>query len=358
MGGYKILVVSDYRGFHSVRPEAEIFIGLRQRGHDVTIITHSDSEYIPKFLENGINVIKRCPKKKLDKNFIHFLKREIEKESYDILHLFDNKSIRNGVKAVKSIPIKVIAYRGASANMRWYNPINYLKFFHSRIDAVICNSQEIKQHYEAIPFGKIESFFIKKGHRLQWYDDVAKYTIRKELKISKDTLIFTTIANNRKVKGIDVLLKAISKLEKDLDIVFLLIGRKMESYHDQKFKNSDKIKFLGYRKDAIEIVASSDVYICPSTGSEALTKSVIEAMSLGVPAIISDLDGNLPLVDHKKNGLIFENWSADGLRDCIDYLYSNGTQIAILGEMAKEKIENDLNIEDTILQYEELYNQL
>jgi len=40
----KVLVISNYRSFHTVRPEAEIFIGLAKRGVEVHVMTAGDSE--------------------------------------------------------------------------------------------------------------------------------------------------------------------------------------------------------------------------------------------------------------------------------------------------------------------------
>ena len=223
----KILVISNYRGRHTARPEAEIFIGLKKLGFSITIMTYADAEYIPQFKKVGIRVISKHPEKKDDKEFIKILKKELKSGKYDVLHLFNNKAIRNGIRAAKKVDIKVVIYRGASANMAWWNPLNYFKFYHPRIDYVICNSDEIKEIFLAVPFkSSIKPVTILKGHDIEWYSKIITHNIRTELGLRTDSLLLVTVANNRKVKGIDVLLKSIKHLPNDANIDLLIIGEK------------------------------------------------------------------------------------------------------------------------------------
>ena len=150
----KILVVSNYRGLHTCRPEAEIFVGLKKMGHDITIMTYPDAVYIDRFEQNGIRVIRRHPVKRYDVEFIRFLRSELKQGTYDILQLYNNKAISNGIRSARNIDVKVVVYRGASWNMSWMNPVNYLKFFHPRADYAICNSEEIRETAWACSTGK------------------------------------------------------------------------------------------------------------------------------------------------------------------------------------------------------------
>ena len=359
----KILVISNYRGLHIARPEAEIFVGLAIKGFDITIMTHSDSEYISRFEESGIKVIPQHPVEKKDIEFIKIIRKELREGGYDILHLFNNKAISNGLKAAKGLDVKVVIYRGASANMAWWNPLNYFKFFHPRIDYAVCNSEEIRKKFLAVPFYKeSKAITIIKGHNVDWYADTIPYDIRTELCLSQKSLLFVTVANNRGVKGIPVLLKAMKLIDRDAEIDLLIIGNKMErSPIPHLIKNSgqvSKIHLLGYRKDALNIVAASDSIICPSTGSEALTKSVVEAMSLGVVPIISDIPGNKPLVDDNVNGFIFRNRNFEELAQRMMDIYRNKHVLSDFGTAAKRKIQRDVNRDDTVRRYSEFYMRI
>ena len=359
----KILVVSNYRGYHTCRPEAEIFIGLKKMGFDITIMTYPDAAYMDRFKESGIKVIPQHPTRKYDPTFIKILHEELVSGKYDILQLYNNKAIFNGLRSVGNIDVKVVIYRGASWNMAWWNPINYAKFFHPRVDYVICNSEEIRRKFHAVPFYKKEkAVVIYKGHQLSWYTDVVKHNIKEELAIDPNNLLFVTVANNRKFKAIPDLLKAMKFIPENAKMSLLIIGRNMDTVQNKKLKlksgNADKIHFLGFRRDALSIVASCDAFVLPSIGGESLTKSVIEAMCLGVVPIISDIEGNKPLVNHGVNGLIFKKSNPSDLAEKLLYFYKNQDQIANLATGARSKIEIEINNQQTVNAYAKFYRSI
>jgi len=359
----KILVVSNYRGLHTCRPEAEIFIGLKKKGFDITVITYSDAAYIERFEEHGIKVITNHPTKRYDPKFIQELRLELKHGSYDILQLYNNKAISNGLRSAKNIDVKVVIYRGASSNMSWLNPINYLKFFHPRVDYVVCNSDEIRDKFLQVPFyNKNKTVTIFKGHDTKWYSDTKPYDIRNELGIDENDLLLVNVANNRKFKAIPDLMKAMKFLPKESKISLLIIGRKMDMPSIKRLSkesgNEDKIHFLGYRNDSINIVAACDIFVLPSIGGESLTKSVIEAMSLGVVPLISDIMGNKPLVDDGVNGFVFEKANPKQLAEKILYAYKNRHMLPQLSAEAKRKIDKDINTKETVRCYAQFYESI
>ncbi|MEM9545905.1 MAG: glycosyltransferase family 4 protein [Bacteroidota bacterium] len=359
----KILVVSNYRGFHICRPEAEIFVGLKEMGHDITVMTYPGAAYIERFQEKGIRVIQNHPSKRYDPGFIRLLREELKIGNYDILQLFNNKAISNGVWSAKGIDVKVVIYRSASWNMSWMNPINYLKFFHPRIDYVICNSEEIREKFLAVPFyNPNNAITIHKGHDTAWFKSVEPLDIRKELGIDRDDLLLVNVANNRKFKAIPDLLKAMKYISSGSKISLLIIGKNMETSEIKRLStesgNADKIHFLGYRKDAINIVAACDAFVLPSIGGESLTKSVIEAMSMGVVPIISDIRGNALLVDDGINGFTFQKSNPKDLAKKILYVYENQQLLPEMSIQAKSKIDTKIHTSETVKRYAEFYDSV
>ncbi|HHM21025.1 MAG TPA: glycosyltransferase family 1 protein, partial [Bacteroidetes bacterium] len=81
----KILVISNYRETASVRPEAELFLGLKKSGVEVDIMTYGDAQYVEKFKSAGIRVIDFHPEKKLDKKEIKRIREELIEARPDIL---------------------------------------------------------------------------------------------------------------------------------------------------------------------------------------------------------------------------------------------------------------------------------
>ncbi|MBD3638795.1 MAG: glycosyltransferase family 4 protein [Crocinitomicaceae bacterium] len=359
----KVLAISDYREFHSVRPEAEIFIGLKKLGLDVHIMTYGDCEYAQRFKDVGIKVIDFHPQAKFDKEEQQFIRETLEKEQYDIIHLFNSRAIIHGIRAAKGLDTKVVLYRGYSGNIHWYDPTAYLKFLHPRVDAIMCNSlgvEEIIRRQKL--YNKQKAVTINKGHRPEWYSGVEPSNIREEFNIPEDAFLLINVANNRRMKGIPYLLKAMNELPEGLNIHLILLGKRMDTPENMEIINDgpykDNIHLPGFRPDALSVVASSDVFVLPSIMGESITKSVIEAMSLEKAPIITDIAGNVELVEDGESGLVVPKKDHTALAEAILKLYEDRTLTKKLAENAKLRIQTELSTDKTITKVKELYEEL
>lgn len=359
----KVLAISDYRDFHSVRPEAEIFLGLKKEGLDVHVMTYADSEYGRRFAEAGIKVIDFHPQEKFNKEEQKFIRDLFVTEQYDVVHLFNSKAIINGLKAAKGLKTKVVLYRGYSGNIHWYDPTAYYKFLHPRVDAIMCNSIGVEQIIRAQKLtNKQKAVTINKGHRLEWYAGTQPSDIRKEFNIPEDAFLLINVANNRKMKGIPYLLKAMNALPAGLNIHLILLGKRMDDPAHLEIINKGSYKsnihIPGFRKDALNIVAASDVFVLPSIMGESITKSVIEAMSLEKAAIITDIVGNVELVEDGISGLVVPKKNVPELTKAILKLYHDRELCARIAKNAKKRIESELSTEVTIKKVKALYEEL
>lgn len=359
----KILVISDYRDFHTVRPEAEIFIALAKMDFKIYIMTYKDAKYVPIFETAGIKIIDFHPEKKFNKSEIHKIREEIIKNKIDIVHLFNSKAIINGIQAAKGLPVKVVVYRGYTGNVHWYDPTAYIKYLHPRVDKIFCNSIGVEEHFhKQLFFDKRKTITINKGHDIKWYENYNPYDIRKELSIPTDTFLLINVANNRKMKGIPYLLQAMNLLPAELPIHLILAGKNMDNKTNLKIINQgdqkNNIHFLGYRKDVLNIVASSNVFVLPSIKGESITKSVIEAMSLEVTPIISDISGNKELIVNNESGIVVPAKNPEEISRAIIKLYKDQTLCKELGKNAKKRIVEHLNSLQTIVKTKNLYEDL
>lgn len=359
----KILVISDYEKFHTVRPEAEIFISLAQRGHDITIMTEGHYDYVARFKEKDIRVIDFHPEKKLDNTEVQFIRKELQEGNYDVMHMYNNVAMMNGLKAAKGIDVTCVLYRGYSANVHWYDPTLYFKLLHPRADYIICNSEGVATIMREK--GKVSNdklVVINKGHKLEWYEDVEEHDIRKELGLPADALVVVLVANNRTMKGTKYLMESTKFLEPNANMHIVLVGKDLDNEEsisilkDSPFK--DHVHFLGFRKDALNIVKSCDIFLLTSIKGESITKSVIEAMSLGVVPVISDIIGNKELVIHEESGLIVPSKDSKGFAVALTRLYKDRNLLAKIKANAPQRIATRLSHEQTIEKYEEFYSSL
>ncbi len=356
-------MISDYRNTPSVRPEAEVFLALAQRGFAITIMTYAEAEYAARFRESGMTVIDFHPQKKFDKQEISFIKKELKK-GYDIAFFFNGPAMINGVQAVKGVNVKTVLYRGLSGtvNVEWWNPGAHLKYLSPRVDAIWCNTNGV---VETIPKflkkTRRKAWGIPKGQRSEWFADIQPID-RKKLGLSEDDFLVINVANNRTMKDIPTLLKSSRFLPSDLPIHFLLVGRDMDTKQNlkiiEKSPNSDKIHLLGWRKDRLEIVAASDVFALTSITGEAITKSVIEAMCLETAPIITAIPGNAELVENGVSGFKIPLKKPKVLAEQILELYLDKNLLKKIEKNAKVHIDKNLNHFDTIDKVEKMCRKL
>jgi glycosyltransferase involved in cell wall biosynthesis len=358
----KILVLSNYRSTITVRPEAEIFIGLKKAGHQVTIMTYGDSPYVANFKNAGIKVIDFHSQKKLDKKEIAFIHQEIVSGDYDIMHLFNGRSMVNGIQAAKGTRVKVLLYRGFEGHIHWYDPTAYFKFLHPRVDAIMCNSEGVAEHIaKASIVRKPRLITVNKGHRLEWYQDVEAFKPA-DLDLPTDGFYAVCAANNRRMKGVPYLLKSFAYLPPEANIHLLLLGKDMDTEENKKIvsslPNSQNIHFLGWRPDSLRIVKMADTFILASLYGESITKSVLEGMSLGTPALITDIPGNREMIEDGVSGYVVPKANPEAMGKALLKMYQKPDATMAMGKAALERIKNRFSSEITIKGYEEAYLSL
>lgn len=361
---FRILVISDYRETHSVRPEAHLFISLARLGHHVEIMTYAESEFCVAFAEAGIKVHHFHPVKKWNKAEIQHIRDTLKQGQFDIVHLYNSISIVNGLQAAKGLDVKVILYRGFAGNIAWYSPYSYLKFLHPRVDMIVCNSRGVEDYIQSQSiFRSTPTITINKGHKLEWYSSIPAKP-RSEFGFKETDFLICCVANNRRMKGVPYLLQSLKHLEglKHRKIHLLLMGRDMDTKENIAILNRDNSKdmvhFMGFQTDVLSMVKACDLFVLPSIFGESITKSVIESMSLGTPAVITDIPGNLELVEHQISGWVVPSKNPTAIAEAITQVYENPAILHALGRGAQAHIKGQLSHQRTVEKHQDLYLKL
>ncbi|PHN01770.1 glycosyltransferase family 4 protein [Flavilitoribacter nigricans] len=360
----KILVISSYDEiWNAVRPEGELFIGLHHLGEDVTIMTEGHSPYADRFRSEGLKVIDFHPKHKFKREESAFIREQLLAGNYDILHLFNNKAIINGIRAAKGLPVKVVTYRGYTGNVHWYDPSAYLTHLNPRVDAITCVSEAVRESFEGqLFFDQSKAMLVHKGHDPAWYADIQPASLA-EFDLPPEAIVVSMVANARKMKGLPYLLQAARQLSLDLPVYFLLIGRGMDTPEVRRELEQspygDRFRFAGFRKDdVLELVKACDISILPSIRGEGLSKVILEAMFLGKPVIMTNIGGNKGLAEPGKSGYVVPPGDAAALADALTELATDEGLRRRMGEAAKKHIAEHFGLEKSVRRQLEVYRKL
>ena len=202
---------------------------------------------------------------------------------------------------------------------------------------------------------------INKGHRLEWYENVepADLTV---FGVKPGSFVFTCVANTRPMKGMKYIMKALHHLPKSMDFYLLMVGNGLETHEYRKIADESgygaRVIFTGFQQNALEIDKASDVFLLASIYGESITKSAIEAMSLGTTPLITDIPGNKYLIEHAHSGFMVPSKNPQALADAMWAAYDKKDWTKKIGVLAQKRIEEKLNTDKTIEEMAEFYEDL
>jgi len=144
-------------------------------------------------------------------------------------------------------------------------------------------------------------------------------------------------------KGVDILLKAFQKLNKEYVLIIVGEGELKEDYKRQaeELKIADRVIFTGGIKneDLVKHYNLADCLILPSINQgEAFGIVQIEAMACGKPVIVSNLPGVRTVLQDNETGFVFENKNINNLVDKINQLFSDPKQYQKFCHNARKRV--------------------
>ena len=349
-----LVCTSSNSSANSIRPELEIYISMAKAGHNITIITHHHEQYTTRFSQYGIEVIEQPIIKKISLDSIRLIRQTIHKKSIQIVYATNSKAIPNSAFACIGLPVKLVTYRGTASGLYWHDPSNYLGALNPRIDGVVCVSKYVYDFISKIPMLKNKNIItIYKGHDLSWYDNKAADLT--EFGIDKKAFTAICVINSRPHKGVDIALKAADFLADIENFHLILVGNGTEKEPYNSLLNNNKMKsrihVAGYRQDAPELIAASDVLIQPSTSGEGLPRVILESLAYGTPVIASANKGSMEIIDDGVNGSIVPIRNPQAIADQIRKLINTPDILKMYTTNSKDKIKNEMSHNLTVKNY-------
>jgi glycosyltransferase involved in cell wall biosynthesis len=164
--------------------------------------------------------------------------------------------------------------------------------------------------------------------------------LKKELEIPEGAPVVGTVGRLTPIKGHRHLIEAARLIrETHPDCFFLIAGDgELRSELDSLANNlgvHDRVIFLGWRPDVAAILSLFDIFAFPSL-NEGMGKALVEAMSMGIPAVASAVGGIVNLIDDTRNGLLVPPANAEVLAYAIESLISDPSQRAKISSKAKK----------------------
>ncbi|MCW5945405.1 MAG: glycosyltransferase [Fimbriimonadales bacterium] len=170
-------------------------------------------------------------------------------------------------------------------------------------------------------------------------------TIRSELGIPEEKLLFAMVARYCEDKGQLIAVEALSKLDEEVRAkVHILFAGPCDEGWDKRVADSvrdlgldDFVTLLGPVDSGANLIGDSDVLVLPSA-REALPISILEAMALGKPVIATDVGGISDALVDGETGLFIDR-DASSLAGAMRNLATDHSLRKRMGVVARRRAE-------------------
>ena len=132
---------------------------------------------------------------------------------------------------------------------------------------------------------------------------------------------------------------ALSKLKVEDEWVLLCVGRDDGigmRLKKKRYGIQNKVKFLGVRSDITDIYNLSDIALLNVSHQEGFSNAILEAMSMSLPLIVTDVGGNAEAVENNITGYVVEKQNIDALTHSLAKLISLKGQRTKMGLAGKK----------------------
>jgi glycosyltransferase involved in cell wall biosynthesis len=186
---------------------------------------------------------------------------------------------------------------------------------------------------------------------------------RRNLGLSPTAPVLIAVANFFPYKGHRWLLEAMPHVLQVFPEAMLLLagdGNALPAIQRQiQHRRLDRnVRITGPRRDALELIALSDVVVLPSVSSEGPPIVALEALALGKPVVATRVGGIPEVIEDGKTGLLVAPRDPRALADAILAVLSNPALAKSLGENGREVVRARFSAERMVRQTEQLYLDL
>ena len=177
----------------------------------------------------------------------------------------------------------------------------------------------------------------------------------------KGNYILFAAARIYDIKGLHLVLKAIKKLNLDIDLKIVGSLEQTDKYKKEIIELTEgmNVEFLGLIKDKnrlFDLVEQARFFVFPSL-QEAMSIMLLEVVSVKTPVIASDIESNIALFDETEV-VFFKNNDVDDLANQINFALANEEELTKRIEKAYNKLAKDYTWKKIAEQYNELIVKL
>ncbi len=267
--------------------------------------------------------------KSLDIKAINGLKKLFKELKPDVVHTHASMSARIAAKLcnIKVVYTRHSVFPPSKLISRSVGKLINGIVNNSTADKIIAVAEAAKDNLTATGVSEKKIEVILNGvEPLIPYSEEKITEIKDKLGIAVDEKVAVMAARLNEVKGHKYFVEAAKCLkERGVKFKFLIAGTgdqeenikaQIESYGLE-----NEVKLLGFLSDVEPLMNIMDVQVNCSFGTEATSLALLEGMSLGKPAVVTDFGGNPGVISDGVNGYLTPTHNGEATAECIEKLF-------------------------------------
>lgn len=232
------------------------------------------------------------------------------------------------------------------------------------IDANYTNSEKLKVLANGSSNGINTTYFDP-----HLFTDIDQMELREKLKIASNDFVFIFVGRLVTDKGINELVSAFKAIKKNhhKKVKLLLVGPLEENLDPllpktiEEINNNPDIVSVGYQKDVRPYFSIANSLLFPSY-REGFPNVVMQAGAMGLPSIVSDINGCNEIVVNEVNGLIIPVKNELAIKKSMDFVLSNNKKFNLMMENSRRMIvkryEQKVVWEEILAEYQKIINNV
>ena len=296
------------------------------------------------------------------------LRRFIRSQKVDIVHTFcESANLWGGLIARLSGCRVLISSRRDMGILRTGKHRVAYRVLNPFVDQVQAVSTAVRHwaiREESLDPNKVVT--VPNGIDLESVDDAREIPhLRSTLGLSEDSRLILTVGNLRRVKGIDVLIRAAQIVcGAHPQTVFLIAGSVADrGYYDElkhlahELNVASNLRFLGECDNVRSLLHSSDIF-CLLSRSEGMSNALLEAMACKLPCVVTGVGGNLDVIEDGRSGFLVPSEAPEATADRIIALLNSPEQARRVGRAARHAVQARFSAAAVVSELANIYDRL
>ncbi|KKR05335.1 MAG: glycosyl transferase group 1 protein [Candidatus Peregrinibacteria bacterium GW2011_GWC2_39_14] len=312
-----------------------------------------------KFEKTGSKIFRLNVIHKHDPRHYFQLKKIIRENKIEILHahVWNPASCRYAYLASKSCKIPLVITEHDPGEI---SPLKtaFKKWLLKNASKIIAISEENKKLLKALyPHVASKISVVHNGIDIAEFEKKITHAQSNPNQNNPKTIL--TVAALHPRKGLKYLIEAFSKInDKNLQLQIVGEGPQKQELQEltRKLNLSEQVKFLGWRNDIPELMASANMFVLPSL-HEAFGLVLLEAILAKLPIIATNSGGIPEIIENNKNGLLVPPKDAETLANTIKILLENDELNKKFVQAGLEKVYEKFNAETMAKKTEIIYDR-